>query len=248
MPELTLPQWLLAVAAAMGIGFSKSGFAGVGLFHVIAFAYLLGPRASTGALLPMLIVGDVCAVFYFRQHARWDYVRRILPPALAGIALGWAMMHRLNDAAFYTVIGGIVLMLALLQLTRMYRPEWFLHIPHSRWFAYSLGLLAGVTTMLANAAGPIVYLYLLAVRLPKYELVGTAAWFFLIINVTKVPLSTSLGLIDGGSLMLNVVLSPAIVLGMIIGRWLVQRIPQRLFDTLLLIFAMVAALRLLGAF
>jgi uncharacterized membrane protein YfcA len=100
MPELTLPQWLLAIAAAMGIGFSKSGFAGVSLFHVIAFAYLLGPRVSTGALLPMLIVGDVCAVLYFRQHARWDYVRRILPPALIGIVLGWAMMHRLNDLHF----------------------------------------------------------------------------------------------------------------------------------------------------
>jgi hypothetical protein len=70
MPELTSPQWMLAVVAAMGIGFSKSGFAGVGLFHVVVFAYLLSPRVSTGALLPMLIVGDVCAVLFFRQHTR----------------------------------------------------------------------------------------------------------------------------------------------------------------------------------
>ena len=247
MPELTLPQWLLAVVAAMGVGFSKSGFAGVGLFHVIVFAYLLGPRESTGALLPMLIVGDVCAVLFFRQHARWLYVRRILPPALIGIVVGWAMMHRLDDHAFHTVVGGIVLMLALLQLTRMYRPEWFSEIPHARWFAYSLGFLAGITTMLANAAGPMIALYLLAVSLPKFEFVGTGAWFFLIVNVIKVPFSASLGLIDGETLVFDATLAPAILVGMLVGRWLVHRISQRLFDTLMLLFAGVAALRLLGA-
>ncbi len=248
MPELTLPQWSLAVVAAMGIGFSKSGFAGVGLFHVIAFAYLLGPRVSTGALLPMLIVGDVCAVLFFRQHARWVYVRRILPPALIGIVVGWALMHRLDDQAFRGVIGSVVLMLALLQLTRMYRPEWFAEIPHARWFAYSLGFVAGITTMLANAAGPMVALYLLAVSLPKFEFVGTSAWFFLIINIIKVPFGASLGLIGAESLLFDAILSPAILAGMLLGRWLVHRISQRLFDTLLLLFAGVAALRLLGVF
>jgi hypothetical protein len=248
MPELTTPQWLLAVVAAVGIGFSKSGFAGVGLFHVIVFAWLLGPRESTGALLPMLIVGDVCAVLFFRQHARVDHVRRILPPALVGVVIGWAMMHRLDDRAFHAVIGGVVLLLALLQLARMYRPEWFAEIPHARWFAYGLGFLAGITTMLANAAGPIVALYLLAVSLPKYEFLGTGAWFFLIINVIKVPFSASLGLIGGESLAFDALLSPAILVGILSGRWLVHRISQRLFDTLILVFAGVAALRLLGAF
>jgi uncharacterized membrane protein YfcA len=196
----------------------------------------------------MLIVGDVCAVLFFRQHARWLYVCRLLPPTLIGVVVGWLMMHRINDRAFHSVIGGIVLMLAALQLTRVYRPDWFIGIPHARWFAYSLGFLAGLTTMLANAAGPIVAIYLLAVSLPRFEFVGTSAWFFLIINVIKAPFSVSLGLIHSETLIFDAVLAPAILAGMLLGRWLIQRISQRLFDTLLLLFAVVAAVRLLGAF
>jgi uncharacterized membrane protein YfcA len=248
MPHLLPEQWLLAVVGAMCIGISKSGFAGVGLVQILVFAYLFGPRESTGALLPMLIVGDLSAVFFFRQHARWDYIRRILPPAALGIVTGWALMHWIDDQMFRPLIGGIILSLSLLQMARMWRPDWFEHIPHARWFAWSVGLLAGCATMMANAAGPVVAVYLLAVSVPKFEFVGTSAWFFLIVNTSKLPLSASLGLIHPDTLALDAILSPAIVGGMMIGRWLVHRIPQRLFDTLLLIFAATAAMRLIGAF
>jgi uncharacterized membrane protein YfcA len=248
LPDLLPYQWLLAVLGAACIGFSKSGFAGVGLFHILVFAHIFEARASTGALLPMLIVGDISAVIFFRQHARWDYVRKILPPAVIGVLIGWGLMHRLDDQVYPPLIGGIILGLAALQSARMWRPSWFEHIPHSPWFAWSLGLFAGCTTMLANGAGPIVAIYLLAVNLPKLEFVGTSAWFFLIINVFKVPFSSSLGLIHPDTLAFNAVLSPLIPLGMLLGRWLVHRLPQRLFDTVLLILAAIAALQLMGVF
>ena len=111
-----------------------------------------------------------------------------------------------------------------------------------------MGLLAGVTTMVANAAGPIMALFLIAVSLPKLELVGTSAWFFFVINCLKVPFSVQLGLIHPGTLLLNAVLVPAIGAGLVAGRWCVTRIPQRLFDALLLAFAAIAALRLIGLF
>jgi uncharacterized membrane protein YfcA len=91
-------------------------------------------------------------------------------------------------------------------------------------------------------------IYCVAVALPKMEFVGTSAWFFLIVNAFKVPFSVALGLIHGGTLLLNAVLSPFIVAGVFAGRWLTGRIPQRLFDGLLLAFAAVAALRLIGIF
>jgi hypothetical protein len=130
----------------------------------------------------------------------------------------------------------------------MRRPEWFLHVPHARWFVWSIGLLAGVTTMLANAAGPIMALYFLAASLPKLEFVGTSAWYFLIVNAFKVPFSARLGLIRPDTLLLNAALAPLIALGILAGRWLVHRVPQRLFDVLLLAFAAIAALRLIGLF
>ncbi|MGC3967369.1 MAG: sulfite exporter TauE/SafE family protein [Pirellulales bacterium] len=248
MPDLSTSQWCWAAVAAMGIGFSKSGFAGIGLFHIIVFAWLFGPMKSTGLLLPLLVVGDVSAVAAFRQHARWDYVRKILPPAMIGVVAGWLLMQHLTDATLKPILGVIVLGLALLQLGRMWRPDAFAHVPHARWFAISLGLTAGVATMLANAAGPIVALYLLAVSLPKYEFVGTSAWFFLIINVFKLPFSTGLGLIGPETLSVNVLLAPCVVVGLLVGRRLVKIVPQKLFDSLLLIFVATAALRMLGAF
>jgi uncharacterized membrane protein YfcA len=245
MPDLTPFQWALAILAAASMGISKGGLAGLGLLHVTIFAFLFGARDSTGIVLPMLLVGDVCAVSVLHQHARWDYIRRMLPPACIGIVIGTWLMGRIDDALFRPITGWIILGLAILQLSRMLRPGWFVGVPHNMSFAWGMGLLAGVTTMLANAAGPIFALYALAVALPKFEIVGTSAWFFFIINAFKVPFSYGLGLIHGQTLLLNLVLSPVIVAGVFGGRWIIHRIPQRMFDLFLLAFAAVAALRLI---
>jgi uncharacterized membrane protein YfcA len=246
MPDLSPVQWILAVVAAAGVGISKSGLAGMSLVHVLIFAFLFGARDSTGVVLPMLLVGDVFAVRIFHQHARWDYVRRMLPPACIGVIIAAIIMRGLSEAVYKPIIGITILVLTTLQLARTYRPHWFGSVPHARWFAWTIGLIAGGATMLANAAGPIFTIYCLAVALPKFELVGTSAWFFFIINAFKVPFSVALGLIHGGTLALNAVLTPVILAGMFIGRWLTTHLPQRLFDGLLLTFAAVAALRLIG--
>ncbi len=246
MPDLTPVQWLLAVIAAAGIGISKSGFAGVGLLHVIIFAFLFGARDSTGVLLPMLIAGDIGAVTAFRRHARWTYVRRMLPPTMIGVIAGAAVMSRLNEEMFRPVIGWIILALTILHVGRIMRPEGFAKVPHTWSFAWAMGLAAGGATMLANAAGPILALYCVAVLLPKWELVGTTAWLFLLINVFKLPFSVGLGLVHAQTLLLGAALIPAIGVGLFAGRWLTDRLPQRVFDGLLLVFAGLAALRLIG--
>jgi uncharacterized membrane protein YfcA len=246
LPHLSAVQWALAVVAALGIGISKSGIAGMSLLQVLIFAFLFGARESTGVVLPMLLLGDVCAVRIFHQHARWTYVRRMLPPACLGVIIAAIVMRGLDEAVYKPIIGVIILSLTVLQVMRAVRPQWFGHVPHAIWFTWTIGLIAGAATMLANAAGPIFMIYCLAVALPKFELVGTSAWFFFIINAFKVPFSVALGLIHGGTLLLNAILSPAILSGIFIGRWLTAHIPQRLFDGLLLAFAFAAALRLVG--
>jgi uncharacterized membrane protein YfcA len=236
---------MLVFAGALGIGVSKAGFPGMSLVHVLVFALIFGARNSSGIILPMLVAADVLAVRAFQQHARWVYIRRMLPATFVGIFLGFALMGRLDEAAFAPLVGAIVLVLTLLQAGRMARPGLMAEVPHSRAFAWTMGLLAGVTTMMANAAGPIVTLYAMAVSLPKFELVGTGAWFFLIVNLVKLPFSAALGLIRVDTLTLNLVLLPAVFVGIALGRWLTHRVPQRLFDALLLTFAFAAALRLI---
>lgn len=179
MPELSPFSWFLLVLGATGVGISKSGLAGVSLVHVIVFAYVFGAKASTGALLPLLIVGDCCAVWLIGREVDWRYVLRLLPPAFVGVVIGWSLLGRLDEATFKPLIGIIIILLCFGQLLRMWRPNLFTTIPHTKPFAWSMGILGGITTMLANAAGPVIALYLLAVSLPKLKLVATGTGFSL---------------------------------------------------------------------
>ena len=245
MPPLTIAQWLLAIAAGLGVGLSKGGLAGIGLFHVVVFAFLFGARDSTGVVLPLLLAADVCAVTAFKQHARWDYVRKMLPPACLGVIAAALFMRGIDERAYKPLIGWTVLVLAGMHLWRLRHPDWLGGVPHTRTAVWSIGLLAGATTMLANAAGPFITIYCLAVGLPKLEVVGTLAWFFFIINAFKIPFSAGLGLIRADTLLFNALLVPAVIAGVFSGRWLLERLPQRLFNGLMLAFAALAALRLI---
>lgn len=217
------------------------------MLHVVIFAIVFGSKASTGVLLPMLIIGDLMAICFFGKKAQWGQFRKLLPPTVIGVILGSLVMKDLDEVVFKPLVGIIILALTVMQVFRIWRPKAFEHIPHHRMFAWTLGLLAGVTTMLANAAGPIVALYLLAVAMPKMELVGTSAWFFLTINIIKLPFSYFvLDLINLESLAIDVAFAPAILLGMLVGRWLLKRMPQKAFDSFLLAFTGFMALRLVS--
>lgn len=247
MELLTPANCLLLLIAASGIGISKSGFAGISMLHVLIFALVFGTKASTGVLLPMLIIGDLMAIVFFGKKAQWDQIRKLLPPAMVGVVVGSLLMKDLSEGAFKPLVGIIILILTIIQVIRIWRPAAFEQMPHNRMFAWSLGLLAGITTMLANAAGPVVALYLLAVALPKLELVGTGAWFFLLINVFKLPFSYYfLNLINLESLAIDVLFAPGILLGMLVGRWLLKAMPQKAFDSFLLAFTGFMALRLIS--
>jgi hypothetical protein len=243
--EITVSEWILLAIAAAGIGITKSGLSGLSMVHVLIFAHVFQARDSTGVVLPMLIVGDVCAIRAYGQHANWNQVWRMMPPAVVGVILGWLWMYRLDESAYRPLIGGIILGLTILQIARLWRTDWQANIPHSLAFAWTMGLTVGMTTMLANAAGPVFGLYLLALAVPKLEFVGTSAWFFLMLNVFKVPFSWSLGLITTETLCLNGLLCPLIVMGLWIGKAIVKRLPQKVFDSLILVFTALAAIRLL---
>lgn len=249
MPDLSLTDWLLAIIAGLGVGISKSGFAGVSLVHVLVMAHIFGDKLSTGVVLPMLVMGDIGAVVAFKRHAVWRHVARTLPIACVGVIIGtWLMKSVVPDQFYKPFIGWTVLILVILQVWRMLRPATFENVPHTWTFAVIMGLLAGITTMMANAAGPVMAMYFLAVGLPKYQFTGTSAWFFLLINLFKIPFSLYLGLIQGSSLLFNFALLPAIIFGLFFGRWLLGHVSQRLFDGLVLSFAAGVALWRIGAF
>ncbi|MCX7869590.1 MAG: sulfite exporter TauE/SafE family protein [Terrimicrobiaceae bacterium] len=235
---------LLLAAACTGL--SKGGFGGAGMLAVVLMASVFPPLESTGALLPMLIIADIAAVRIFHRHADLRLVLRLLPPTLLGVAAGWLLMPRLCPQSFGRVIGGMVLALLGLVLLQRWRPG-LLEQARRRRFAWPAGWLAGLTTMLANAAGSVMSIYLLACKLPKMEFVGTAAWFFFAVNLLKVPFSASLGLITAQNLLLNTALAPVIVGSVFLGRWLLGKVNQQLFEWLMMAFSALGAARLLMA-
>jgi uncharacterized membrane protein YfcA len=119
------------------------------------------------------------------------------------------------------------------------RPE------HGPWFPPTIGVLSGFTTLIANAAGPLMAIYLLAMRLPKMAFIGTSAVFFLLLNLFKVPFMIGLGLITTESFKFNLVLVPAVIAGAFLGRWILPRVSQVWFERIALFLSAAAGLKLL---
>lgn len=238
-------QWVLLVLAAVFFGFSKTGIPGISILSVGILANLMPAKQATGVVLPMLIFADFFALAVYRKHLEWRRVGRLLPWALGGLVLGWLALEHSSNQQTARLIGAIIaLMLGLHIWRRWQNPDAAAeHAP--AWFGPLMGLFAGVTTMIANAAGPVMSLYLLAMRLPKLEFLGTGAAFFLLINWIKVPFIAQLGLINQASLTLNLWLLPAVALGALLGRPVVERVNQRVFENTVLALTAVAAVKLL---
>lgn len=234
-----------ALLAALCIGLSKAGFSGISMVAVVVLADIYGSKASVGLMLPLLIAADVIVYPAFRKHGSWRPVWKLLGPALVGISVGWWLLGVISETTARRVIGGCVLMMVALQVMRRWKPVSFDKLAESHGFGLGAGVLGGFATMLANAAGPVIQLYLMGRRLPKMELVGIAARFFLLINLIKVPLNTKLSLITAGSLLENLKLLPAVVLGIFGGKWLLKYVPQAAFEWMIVIFATIAGLRMI---
>ena len=237
--------WLAVIGGAMFIGMNMGGLTGLGVLPVLLFAVVFPARESTGFVLPLLIVGDLCAIGVYRRVVIWKVFWALLPPALVGIAWGYSLMGRIAESEFGPLIGWIIIALIALQFLRSTFGEKLDHIFESRVFGLVMGVLTGVTTMLANAAGPVANLYFLSVGLPKWNLIGTSAWIFFVINLCKVPFSAHLGLTNGYSLTLAAALAPLVLFGFFVGRRIVTVMPQKLFERFLLACTAIGALKLI---
>ncbi|MCH7228837.1 sulfite exporter TauE/SafE family protein [Haloferula sp. A504] len=237
--------WALALFAAFCIGVAKAGFSGTSLLAVAIFTHLFDARLQAGFALPLLIIADLIVYPAFRKYGSWHDVWRLLPAALVGVGAGWWLLGNVPEIVARRIIGCLILMLLALQSLRVLKPKLLEAIADHRAFGTGAGVAAGVTTMLANAAGPVFQLYLLSRRVPKMELIGIGARFFLLINLIKVPLNQNLGSITWETLWTNIRLAPAIVLGIWIGKSALQKVPQRAFEWMILFFAAVAAIKML---
>lgn len=247
----------LAIGALL-VGFSKTGISGTATVSVALFAMMLPARESTGVLLLLLMTGDALAVWTYRRDAEWSIIRRLLVPVAVGIAVGVAFLSRAPAGWIAPVIGAIVIVMSVLNALRMWRarvprraravtPVGSVRAtgaggipPGGDAVARFFGSMAGFTTMVANAGGPVMTLYLLRSNLEVTRFVGTMAWFFATVNLVKLPFSIGLGLIQPQRLELVAVLIPLVLAGAAAGRALVTRISRPTFDVVILAVAFLS--------
>jgi hypothetical protein len=240
-------QWSCAVLGALMVGISKAGITGLSILSVALFTHVFpSSKQASGLVLPLLIFGDCVAVLTYRSHTQWRYLWKLMPWTAAGVILGYFALGHISDKAARSMIGLIIVSLCILGYWRRYRrtqPEspaaWHISL------AAAVGVTAGFITLVANAAGPLMAIYLVAMRMPKMQFVGTAAVFFMALNLFKVPFMVNLGLITAQSFEFNLILAPAVLLGALFGRWLLVRINQQLFENLVLALSAVAGVLLI---
>jgi uncharacterized membrane protein YfcA len=241
--DIDLTGWIVIALCAMMVGIAKTGVPGLGILPVPLMALVVDK--SPGILLGILILADLFAITYHRRNANWGHVIRLLPPAFAGIVAGYFSLEHLDDQQLRRIIGVIVLVMLGINYWRTRTKGKDAPVPGKWWFAIALGFMAGVTSMMANAAGPVMVIYLLAMRLPKLEFVGTSAWFFFVVNWLKVPLSAKLTLMTVESVKLNLMMLPAIAIGAALGIFFLRRIPQKAFSAIVQVLTAAAAVKLL---
>ncbi|MCI2237412.1 sulfite exporter TauE/SafE family protein [Paenibacillus sp. TRM 82003] len=242
---------VLLLVAALVVGFAKTAVGGAATVAVAIFATVLPAKESTGAILPLLIVGDLFALAAYRRHADWSLLLRLLPSVVVGVLLGAWFIDVVGDTLMRRSIGAVILLLVGLHLLRRHRlrrsgGDLVPASPGRRHLvAATFGSLAGFCTMVANAGGAPMSIYLFTMGLGVMSFLGTGAWFFFILNVFKLPFSAGLGLITAESLRLDLLLVPAVVAGALLGRWVVGRLNRDRFENVVLGASALSALNLL---
>jgi uncharacterized protein len=246
MPELAWWAWTLLALGALIIGLSKAAVPGANTLTIAIFAAILPARESTGTLLVLLICGDLIALAMYRRSANWRELLRLAPAVIVGVLLGVVFLAFADDLVVRRSIGVILLLVIAVTLVRR-RLTRTLAVERRQHpvIASTYGALGGFTTMAANAGGPVMSMYFLASRFSVTEFLGTAAWFFFLVNVIKLPFSIGLGIITVPGLLIDLVLIPGVILGALAGRWLVGRISQRTFEWIVVVLTVVGAVYLL---
>lgn len=252
MEQLTLHHWLFGILGAIFVGLGKGGLPGMGNLTVALYALVLpDPKLSVGVLLPILSCSDIFAVRIYRKHGDTKLIMKLLPWTGVGLLLGYLLFRALNAEDVKTLIGGLLLGLTAIHFLRLWlisrSPDPENSVPDNLFFRATMGIVGGFATMIANAAGPVAAFYFMAMRLPKYAFIGTIAWFFLIVNLIKVPFMIELGIINWTWLPFSLAMMPFAIGATLVAPKIVKHINQQWFERLIWIFIIYAGLKLLSS-
>ena len=243
IPDLSI-AFLIAMGCAILLGIAKSGIKGLAILIVTGLALVYGAKESTGILMPMLICGDIMAVIYYKRHVKWIYLIKLLPWMILGVLIGVFLGKDLPEDLFKSGMAFIIIISVIMMYYWERKKDGMVT---NHWsFVALMGMMAGFTTMVGNLAGAFSNIYFLAIKLPKNEFIGTAAWLFFIINLFKVPFHIwSWGTINLASFQISMTLIPIVILGFGLGVFMVKRINNVKYRQLILVLTGLGGLAIL---
>ena len=242
--EFSTGQLFVFILVAVFIGMSKTGVHGAGMIAVPMLAAVFGGKLSSGILLPILCLADVMGVWYYHRHASWYHLKKLFPWAALGTVLGTVVGRGIDDEIFKMIMAGIIVMSVaiMLWLERGHNKD----VPDYPWFAAFTGTAGGFTSMVGNLAGSVMAVYFLSMRLPKNEFIGTAAWFFMVINWFKIPFHVwGWHTITWNTFLLDVTTIPFIALGAFMGIVIVKNLQEKAYRWFIIGMTLIAAVFML---
>lgn len=241
--SLTSGALIILGSVAFLIGMAKTGVHGAGMMAVPMLAEIFGGRLSSGVMLPILILADILGVWYYRKHASWSHLRLLFPWAAAGVAAGTLAGYFMDDGLFKSFMSVTIIISVGIMVWLERRPE---QVPVARWFGAFSGIAGGFTSMIGNLAGSVMAVYFLSVRLPKNVFIGTTAWFFMALNLFKVPFHVwSWNTINLNTVLLGLIMLPLIITGAWAGILIVRQFSDRSYRWFIMVMTVVAALGML---
>ena len=242
--DFSVTQWIWLAAAAFAVGISKMGLSAVIMLFIPIIAGIFGGKESTGLILPLLMVGDVFAVIYYKHHIQIQEIRQLLVWACVGILIGMLAGQFINDAQFKAVLSvSVVICLAAMVYAEVKGKQFI--VPNKLIYFALVGILGGFTSMVGNSAGAIISIYLLSRGYPKEAYISTYAWLFLVINLIKLPLQVfvwhNIGI---SNLYVTLLLLPVIFGGAVVGAVVVKRINERIYRWVIYAMTLIAAIML----
>ena len=233
---------LVMFIAGLITGFSKFSVGGMGLLVLpIVMIAFPGPEAL-GALIPLYLIIDLLAVLSYRKSISWKVLGRFLPLGVLGVLVGSQVLSGINPDDFITLLGVIIIGMIALGFYLDAYPASFMQKPLA---AYSMGFAGGLISMVANAAGPLFSLFLLEQKLSKESYVSTRAWGFFLINLVKLPMYISLGLLTQNSLTISAYAVPGLLVGAFFGYHFLKRVKPNHFKWLVRLLSTIAAVKLI---
>ncbi|MBK5278323.1 MAG: sulfite exporter TauE/SafE family protein [Bacteroidia bacterium] len=241
--HLAYSSFALVLVVALFIGMAKTGVHGAGMMSVPILANVFGGQVSSGIMLPILVLADVIGVWYYHRHASWVHLKILFPWAALGVVLGTITGSYINDGVFKIIMAVTIgVSLIIMVWLESHKEE----VPHKKWFGVATGVTGGFTSMVGNLANSVMAVYLLSVRLPKNSFIGTAAWFFLVVNWFKVPFHVFVWhTITLDTVLLSLVTLPAIILGAYLGVIIVKTLSERIYRWFIISMTLVAAVFML---